>query len=236
LTRRARGLEIGSRAQVDGPIRFEGENEAIVSSGAKLASPVQFKKHVHKKEEFGRTSAFWTCVLLIAFAAYGMVLFLAVPSFAQESVHSAENIGASLGLGLLVFFGVLNRFDYRDVHFGRIVCWFLFIVCVVDCGCMRHQPVVGALIGQWILGRSKETWPLIGRMMAGCILYPYRDAAAAYRLAHKTGSRAVGTWCDFARAVPEVPPPAPVQAPYVPTSAPLTPLTPAGGAGGGLRT
>src|SRR5258708_6058901 len=40
-------LEIGSKAQIDGPVRFEGENEPAVSSGAKLASPVRFTKHRH---------------------------------------------------------------------------------------------------------------------------------------------------------------------------------------------
>src|ERR1700746_1719108 len=100
-------LEIGSKAQLDGRGRFEGENEPAVSSGAKLASPVRFTKHVHKKEEFGQTSAFWAFALAAAFVVYGMMLFLLMPGFAKEATRSAENIGASLGLGLLVFFGVL---------------------------------------------------------------------------------------------------------------------------------
>jgi cytoskeletal protein CcmA (bactofilin family) len=223
------GLEIGSRAQVDGPIRFEGENEAIVSSGAKLASPVQFKKHVHKKEEFGRTSAFWTCVLLIAFASYGMVLFLAVPNFAQESVQSAENIGASLGLGLLVFFGVLIgsiiamcTLIGMFVGFSSLFVWLIAVYAA--------QPVVGALIGQWFLGRSKETWPLIGRMMLGIFIIRIATLLPHIGWLIKLGVVLWGLGAISLALYRRFQPPAPVQAPYVPPSAPLTPLTPAGGA------
>jgi cytoskeletal protein CcmA (bactofilin family) len=223
------GLEIGSRAQVDGPIRFEGENEAVVSSGAKLASPVQFKKHVHKKEEFGRTSAFWTCVLLIAFASYGMVLFLAVPNFAQESVQSAENIGASLGLGLLVFFGVLIGSIIAMctliglfVGFSSLFVWLIAVYAA--------QPVVGALIGQWILGRSKETWPLIGRMMLGIFIIRIATLLPHIGWLIKLGVVLWGLGAISLALYRRFRPPAPVQAPYVPPSAPLTPLTPAGGA------
>jgi cytoskeletal protein CcmA (bactofilin family) len=215
------GLEIGSRAQVDGPIRFEGENEAIVSSGAKLASPVQFKKHVHKKEEFGRTSAFWTCVLLIAFASYGMVLFLAVPNFAQESVQSAENIGASLGLGLLVFFGVLIGSIIAIctliglfVGFSSLFVWLIAVYAA--------QPVVGALIGQWILGRSKETWPLIGRMMLGVFIIRIATLLPHIGWLIKLGVVLWGLGAISLALYRSVQPPAPVQAPYVPPSAPLT--------------
>src|SRR5258707_2164396 len=37
-------LTINSNAEVDGPIRFEGNKEADVATGAKLDSPVEFSK------------------------------------------------------------------------------------------------------------------------------------------------------------------------------------------------
>jgi cytoskeletal protein CcmA (bactofilin family) len=162
-------LEIGSTAQVDGKIRFTGEHEPSVSSGAKLASPVEFTKHVHKKEEFGQTSVFWACVLAAAFMVYGMMLFLIVNSFAKEATHSAENIGASLGLGLLIFFGVLIGSVLAMVTmiglFVGFSTLFVWIIAVY-----AAQPVVGARLGQWILGRTEETWPLIGRMIIGIVI------------------------------------------------------------------
>jgi hypothetical protein len=221
-------LEIGSGAQVDGAVRFEGEHEAVVSSGAKLASPVQFTQHVHKREDIGHTSVFWTAVLAIAFALYGMVLFLVTPSFARESVHSAENIGASLGLGLLVFCGVfigaliaMATMVGLFVGFSTLFVWLIAVYAA--------QPIVGTLLGQWILGRSNETWPLIGRMMIGILiirtatLLPHGWILKLGVTFWGLGAIALALYRRFQPAVAALPP-------YVPPSAPLTPLTPAGGA------
>jgi len=162
-------LEILSSAQVGGPVRFEGENEPTVSSGARLESPVQFKKRVHKKGEIGQTSAFWTAVFAVAFMLYGMVLFLVMPGFARESVRSGENVGASLGLGLLVFFGVLMGALIAMVTLVGLFVGFsvLFVWAIAV---YAAQPVIGALLGQWILGRTSETWPAIGRMILGIVI------------------------------------------------------------------
>jgi len=32
------------------------------------------------------------------------------------------------------------------------------------------QIIVGTLVGQWLLGHSRETWPLIGRMAVGVVI------------------------------------------------------------------
>ena len=222
------GLEIGSRAQVDGSIRFEGENEAIVSSGAKLASPVQFTKHVRKKEDFGRTSPFWAGVFFVAYVLYGMGLFLISPAFGRESLNAADNLGASLGLGLLVFFGVfigsliaMCTLVGLFVGFSTLFVWTIAVYAA--------QPVVGALLGQWIMGRTKETWPLIGRMMVGILiirtamLLPHGWILKLAVTFWGMGAISLALYRRFRPALP-------VQPPYVPPSAPLTPLTPAGGA------
>jgi len=221
-------LEIGSKAQIDGPVRFEGENEPAVSSGAKLASPVRFTKHIHKKEEFGQTSAFWAFVLAAAFVVYGMMLFLLMPGFAKEATHSAENIGASLGLGLLIFFGVLIGSVLAMITmiglFAGFSTLFVWIIAVY-----AAQPLVGTLLGQWILGRTNETWPLIGRMILGVVLI-----RVATLLPHgwviKLGVIFWGLGAISLAVYRRFQPPAPATPPYVPPSAPLTPLTPAGGA------
>jgi hypothetical protein len=189
---------------------------------------VQFKQHVHRKEEMGQTSAFWTVVLAIAFALYGMVLYLVMPGFAREATNSAENIGASLGLGLLVFCGVLIGSIIAMVTmiglFVGVSTLFVWLIAVY-----AAQPVVGAMLGQWILGRTKETWPLIGRMMVGIIII-----RAATMLPHgwilKLGVVFWGLGAISLALYKRFQPAVSVQPPYVPPSAPLTPLTPAGGA------
>src|SRR5215475_12429058 len=104
---KGKNLEIGSTAQVDGKVHFEGKHEAYVASGAKLASPVEYVHYEPKPEYMKRGYYIWALILAAAFVLYGLVLMKLMPQFARESVHAAENIGASIGLGVLVFFGVL---------------------------------------------------------------------------------------------------------------------------------
>jgi hypothetical protein len=155
-------------------------------------------------------------------------LFLLMPGFAKEATHSAENIGASLGLGLLVFFGVLIGSVLAMITmiglFAGFSTLFVWIIAVY-----AAQPLVGTLLGQWILGRTNETWPLIGRMILGVVLI-----RVATLLPHgwviKLGVIFWGLGAISLAVYRRFQPPAPAQTPYVPPSAPLTPLTPAGGA------
>ena len=222
-------LTIEDSAQIDGPVKFEGEKEPHVSKKAKLASEVKFTKHVRHREEFGKSSAFWAGVLAVAFALYGMVLFLLTPNFGQESVHAAENIGASLGLGLLVFFGVLIGSIIAMctlvglfVGFSSLFVWLIAVYAA--------QPVVGALIGQWILGRTKETWPLIGRMMLGVFIIRIATLLPHLGWLIKLGVVLWGLGAISLALYRRYQPAIAAQAPYVPPSAPMAPLTPAGGA------
>jgi cytoskeletal protein CcmA (bactofilin family) len=162
-------MSIGASAKVDGPVRFEGENAPEVSSGAKLASPVQYTKWEHKPEY--RTSGYyvWRVIWTAALVLFGLVLFALMPAFAQESVNSAERYGASLGLGVLVFFGVpiaavIACVTVVGLPIG-ITSFLLWLMAL-----SIAQMVVGGLIGQWLLGRTSEIWPLIGRMAIGLII------------------------------------------------------------------
>jgi len=228
VDQKGESLLIEDGAQVEGSIKFEGGKEPTVSKKAKLASEVQFTHHVQRREEFGKTSAFWTVALVFAFALYGMMLFLLNPAFAREAVGAADNVGASLGLGLLVFFGVfigsliaIVTLVGMFVGFSSLFVWLIAVYAA--------QPVVGALVGQWIMGKSNETWPLIGRMMVGILLI-----RVATMLPHGwiiklgvtfwgLGAISLALYRRF--QVPRVPQPAPV-----PPNTPLAPLTPAGGA------
>ena len=186
---------------------------------------MQFTQHVRHRNEFGKTSAFWAVVLVVAFALYGMMLFLMVPGFAQEATAAAENVGASMGLGLLVFFGVLIGAIIALVTlvgmFVGLSTFFLWVIAVY-----AAQPIVGALLGQWILGRTTHTWPLIGRMLVGlflirvCTLLPHGWILKVVVTLWGLGAISLALYRRFQPVAPE-------QAPYVPPSAPLTPLTPA---------
>jgi hypothetical protein len=111
----------------------------------------------------------WQVIWAAAYVLFGLVLFAVMPKFSLEAVRSAEHYGAASGLGVLVGFGlpiaaciacitVVGLFIglsalflwYASLYFGAIV--------------------VAALVGQWLMGRTNELWPLIGRMAVGVVI------------------------------------------------------------------
>jgi len=222
-------LMIEDSAQVSGTIKYEGNKEPVVSKKAKLASEVQFIHHVKHREEFGKSSVVWALLLAAAFVLFGLVLFLVMSSFSQEAVHAAESYGASLGLGVLVLFAVPIASLIACVTFvGLFIGFSTFVVWII--ALFAAQTVVGAVIGQWILGKTADTWGRIGRMAIGVLiiravaLLPHGGWIKLIVLLWGIGAISLALYRRFQPAAP------PAQAPYVPPSAPLTPLTPAGGA------
>jgi len=222
-------LMIEDSAQVSGTIKYEGNKEPVVSKKAKLASEVQFIRHVKHREEFGKSAVVWALLLAAAFVLFGLILFLVMSSFSQEAVHAAESYGASLGLGVLVLFAVPIASLIACVTFvGLFIGFSTFVVWII--ALFAAQTVVGAVIGQWILGKAADTWGRIGRMAIGVLiiravtLLPHGGWIKLIVLLWGIGAISLALYRRFQSAAP------PALTPYVPPSAPLTPLTPAGGA------
>jgi cytoskeletal protein CcmA (bactofilin family) len=168
---RAKGdsLVIGSTAVINGPARFEGHKQPEVSASAKLVSPVEFKQ-VEKKEAYREGHYYvWQVIWAAAFILFGLVLFALMPKFAQDAVKSAEQYGASAGLGVLVLFGVPIAACIACITvvglFVGISTLFLWYASLYFA-----QIIVGAVVGQWLMGRTSELWPLIGRMAVGLVI------------------------------------------------------------------
>jgi len=162
-------LIIDSSAEVGGPIDFTGDKEPQVSSGAKLASPVHFKKMKHGDDYRTVHYYVWQIIWAAAFILFGLVLFAAMPNFSQDAVKSAEHYGASAGLGVLVLFGVpiaacIACITVVGIFIGisTLFLWYASLYFA--------QIIVGAVIGQWLMGRTSELWPLIGRMTVGVVI------------------------------------------------------------------
>src|SRR5258708_23852466 len=160
---------IGSNGEVDGAVKFEGNKPAEVSPGAKLASAVEFKQMQHKHDYREGGYYVWQVIWAAAFILFGLVLFALMPKFSQDAVGSAEHYGAAAGLGVLVLFGVpiaacIACSSVVGIFIGvsTFLLWFASLFFA--------QVVVGAVIGQWLMGRTNELWPLIGRMTVGLIL------------------------------------------------------------------
>ena len=162
-------LTINSSAKVAGPIRYEGNREPEVSPQAKLASPVDYRKMEHKPRYMEGHYYVWQVIWLAAFVLFGLVLFQLMPRFAAEAVGSAERYGASFGLGVLVLFGVPIAALIACVTvvglFVGLSTFFLWYAALYFA-----QVIVGAVVGQWLMGRTRETWPLIGRMAVGLVI------------------------------------------------------------------
>jgi cytoskeletal protein CcmA (bactofilin family) len=162
-------LRFNSGAQVDGPVKFKGNSPPDVSSGAKLAVPVQFTQLEHHSRYQDSGFYIWHVIWTAAVILFGMVLFLLLPNFARATVDSAERYGASVGLGVLVFFGVpIAALIACITVVGLLIGISTFILWITAMNCA--QIVVGTIVGQWLMGHTRETWQLIGRMVVGVIL------------------------------------------------------------------
>ena len=228
---RAKGdsLVISSTAVIDGPVRFEGHKQPEVSSSARLASPVEFK-YFQKKRDYRDSGYYiWQVIWAAAFILFGLLLFALMPKFAQDTVASAEQYGVTAGLGVLVLFGVPIAACIACV---TVVGLFIGIstLFVWYASLYFAQIIVGAVVGQWLMGRTSELWPLIGRMAVGLVI-----VRLCTTIPH------VGGWVKFAailwgigaislalyrRFQPVIAPGAP-SAPYTP---PMPPNTTVGGA------
>jgi cytoskeletal protein CcmA (bactofilin family) len=232
---RAKGdtLIISSTAVIDGPVHFEGNKQPEVSSSAKLASPVEFKQMERKQEYRGSEYYIWRVIWTAAFILFGMVLFLLVPRFAGETITAAESYGAPIGLGVLVFFGVplaaiIACVTVVGLPLGILTMgfWILMVCCA--------EIVVGAVVGNLILGKAADTWGMIGRMALGFVIVRvvYTPLAHVHVLGMLAG---LGIWmwgmgaislALYRRLQPVIAPNVP-SAPYSP---PMPPNTTVGGA------
>ena len=162
-------LMIGSSAHVDGPVRYEGDKPANVSPSAKLASPVEFKQMEHKPEYLNKDYYIWRVIWTAAFILFGLVLFMLMPRFGSETIEAAEQFGIPILLGILVLFGipiatVIACITVVGIPLGilAVALWFLMLCCA--------ELVVGAVVGNWILGKGSTNWEIIGRMALGFVL------------------------------------------------------------------
>ena len=163
-------LTIASGAVIDGKASFEGGKPANVSSDAKLAFPLEYK-HEERRSHMDRGVGYyiWRVIWTGTFVLFGIVLFALMPRFSHETVELGEHYGASFGLGVLVLFGIpiaalIACFTIIGLFVGlsTLLLWFVVLLAA--------EIVVGSIVGQWMLGRTLEFWPLVLRMAVGVAL------------------------------------------------------------------
>ena len=222
-------LNIDSTAQIGGPVNFEGNKPPHVDEGAKLASPVHFEKLTHGPDYSNPHYYLWQLIWASAYILFGLVLFALMPVFSLQAVNSAEeSVGASAGLAVLVGFGlpiaalitcvtVVGLFVglstlalwYGTLHFGLVV--------------------IGALIGQWLMGRTTELWPLVGRMCVGVAIVRFFTMIPHVGWVFKYGAALWGLGAISLVVFRRFQPAVAAGAPTAPTAQPLPPNTTIGG-------
>ncbi|HKW65540.1 MAG TPA: hypothetical protein VJN89_23515 [Candidatus Acidoferrum sp.] len=159
-------LDIDSTAQIAGTVDFEGNKPPQVAKGAKLASPVHFEKITEGPDYSNPHYYLWQLIWASAYILFGLVLFALMPKFSLEALNSLEKYGASAGLAVLVGAGA---FVAGIIACCTVVGLFLGVSTLfLWAACLYFGLVlVATLIGQWLMGRTDELWPLIARMAVG---------------------------------------------------------------------
>ena len=166
-------LTVASTAEIRGPATFEGPQQPVVESGAKLASPI--RTEITQEVGRNRRSAARTAVRAIfsygAAVVVGILLLVIFPGFFRATMRETGTIGLPIGVGaialiasvFLVIFGILMLF----VGVGAGVA-----------GVMAYAPIlyvaqvfVGAWLGNKIMGEPPAiTGAVIGRMAVGLLI------------------------------------------------------------------
>src|SRR5580693_7865429 len=162
-------LHIDSAAQIGGPVDFEGDDPPEVSPQAKLTSPVHFEKRRHGPDYGDWHYYLWQVIWAAAYILFGLVLFALLPGFSEDAVKSTERYGASAGLAVLAGFGVPIAAVIACI---TVVGLFIGLSTLALWLAAVHFGLVvaGAVVGRWLMGRTSELWPLIGRMVVGVVI------------------------------------------------------------------
>lgn len=162
-------LTIGPTAEVRGKAVFEQGSHSHtpdVSPQAKLASPLEIKVVEHRQPYDRPGYYIWKIIWLGAAFLLGFVLILLMPGLSQEVVSATHRYGSALGVGLVMWFGVLFSAaivcaTVVGLALGISTLGFWILVNYLA------KLVVGAWLGEMILGRSRDTGTLVARMALG---------------------------------------------------------------------
>ncbi len=168
---RARKLEIGATAEIGGKALIEqrGNLQPVISPQAKFSNGYEIKR-IERRSRYTRPGFYvWQVIRAAAAFLFGLVLMFLLPKFSEDAVASASRYGASFGVGALVFFGVPLAAIIAcvtvvglGVGVATTALWFMALYAT--------QIVVGAWVGEKLLGRALGTGALVGRMALGIMI------------------------------------------------------------------
>jgi cytoskeletal protein CcmA (bactofilin family) len=174
---------IGPHAQIMGTIKYIGRLQPVISSGARLASPVETTIEFRRTDWYAGITYWHKLLYWGASFVFGLLLLLIAPGFFTETVQTADRFGVSVGVGLLTFFAtfivaVLACFTVIGLGVGisTLLLWAIALY--------GSKLFVATWLGRKILGKNsfagvivgKKTWPvpykgaLIGQLAIGLLI------------------------------------------------------------------
>jgi cytoskeletal protein CcmA (bactofilin family) len=170
---RGGNLNVAPTAEIRGTATFEGPQQPVVESGAKLASPIR----TEITQEMGRNRRSAGRVAMRAVFSYGAavvvgILLLAIfPGFFRATMREAGAIGLPLGVGAIALIASVFLLIFA------ILMLFIGVGAGVA-GVMAYAPIlyvaqvfVGAWLGNKIMGEPPAvTGPVVGRMAVGLLI------------------------------------------------------------------
>lgn len=153
---RGGSLTVASTAEIRGPATFEGPQQPVVETGAKLASP--FRTELTQEIRRNRRTAARTVIRAIfgyiAAVAVGIFLLFVFPGFFRATLREADSIGLPIGIGALAL--ITGAFI--------LIIGILLVFIGVGAGAaaaMAYAPIlymaqvfVGAWLGNKIMGAA----------------------------------------------------------------------------------
>jgi cytoskeletal protein CcmA (bactofilin family) len=179
---RSSHLHIGSQAEMAGSTTYTGRNQAIVDSGAKLASPLVFTL-LKLGPDYSSGRYWWHRALLWGAAfVFGLALILLLPGFFADGMSASRRFLPALGLGVVAMIAtpiVAIIVCITMVGLGVGIATILIYAIAL----YASQAFVSTWIGDALLGRGEGTGALLGRLALGLVilhgleLLPYHAGA-----------------------------------------------------------
>jgi cytoskeletal protein CcmA (bactofilin family) len=169
VTARSQRLNIGPTGEIDGQTKYIGRQQPEVSTGAKLANPIQIT-YLKRGPDYSQGAYYWHQILFWgAGFLLGLVIMLLAPGFFFDVSQACKKIGPAMGFGALFLFATPIA---------------AVVICVTIVGLGVGLPVlalygiaiyatkifVGAWLGEKLLGASVGFGPTVGRMAIGLLI------------------------------------------------------------------